>query len=129
MTTTPETLTRLVADRVGDGRDSMSYRAFEQRAVDPDSGYRPSRNTIWKIRHGKPVNVDPRLVGAIAAGLGLDPQRVQAAAAYQYTGYVASRVVGGVAVLEPGAEPGRLAEEAVDRWDREEKERGNHAEG
>lgn len=122
MTTTPETLTRLVADRVGDGRELMSYRAFEQRAVDPDSGYQPSRNTIWKIRHGKPVNVDPQLVGAIAAGLGLDPQRVQAAAAYQYTGYVASHVAGGVAVHEPGVEPGRRAQEAVERWGREEEE-------
>lgn len=129
MTTKPETLTRLVADRVGDGRELMSYRAFEQRAVDPDSGYRPSRNTIWKIRHGKPVNVDPQLVGAVAAGLGLDPQRVQAAAAYQYTGYVASRVAGGVVVHEPGVRPGGRAGEVIDRWDEEERERGNHSGG
>lgn len=126
MSKEPETLTRLVADRVGDGRELMSYRAFERRAVDPDSGYQPSRNTIWKIRHGKPVNVDPHLVGAIAAGLGLPPERVQAAAAYQYTGYVASRVAGGVAVHEPGRKPGPRAEETISRWDKEEAERGNH---
>lgn len=129
MTTEPETLTRLLADRVGDGEQLMTYRAFERKAIDPKSGYRPSRSTLWKIRNGEPIKIDERIVGAVAAGLGLDLLRVQAAAAYQYTGFVASDVAGGVAVHELGRKPGPRAAEAIAGWDKEEAERGNHPQG
>lgn len=117
-----ETLTKLVAERVGDSR-GMTYRAFESRAVDPVTGYRPSRNTLWKIVNGKGIQVSPALVGAIAVGLRLPLQRVQAAAAYQYTGYVATELESGTVVHEPGAGAENSKARAIlDRWAEEESE-------
>lgn len=101
----PETLEQLVADRVGAGRD-MTWRQFEDRAVDEESGHRPSRDTLWKIGTGKPVKVDRRVVGAVAAGLRLPLRRVQAAAAYQFFGLVTSDVDGGTVLHAPEASPG-----------------------
>ncbi|MEW2451258.1 hypothetical protein AB0896_27495 [Streptomyces parvulus] len=100
----PETLEQLVADRVGTGRE-MTWRQFEERAVDEESGHRPSRDTLWKIGNGKPVKVDRRVVGAVAAGLGLPLRRVQIAATFQITGLVVSDVGGGMVVHEPGVAP------------------------
>ncbi|MBZ6258799.1 hypothetical protein KVH22_25120 [Streptomyces olivaceus] len=109
----PETLEQLVADRVGTGRE-MTWRQFEERAVDEESGHRPSRDTLWKVGHGKSVKIDRRVVGAIAAGLGLPPLRVQIAAAYQTTGLVVSEVQGGLVAHQPGASPqGPLVERAL----------------
>lgn len=84
-----ETLTQLVAGRVG-GAGKMSFDEFSERAVDPDSKTRPSRTTLWKVQQGKPIMVNPIVVGAIAAGLGLDPVRVSRAAARQYIGPAAT---------------------------------------
>lgn len=103
MTKEAETLTDLVAERVGEGR-GMTYRQFEERAVDRKTGRRPSRDVLWKISKGKPVKVDPAIVGAVAAGLGLPENRVRAAAAYQYTGLIATEVAGGIVLHEPSAE-------------------------
>lgn len=64
-------------------------------AVDPSTGYRPSANMLWKVARQKGVKVNPSLVRAIAAGLGLPVERVAAAAAYEFTGYTA-------APFEPG---------------------------
>jgi hypothetical protein len=100
----PETLEQLVADRVGTGRE-MTWRQFEERAVDEESGHKPSRDTLWKIGHGKPVKIDRRVVGAVAAGLGLPPLRVKIAATYQITGLVVSEVGGGLVAHEPGVSP------------------------
>lgn len=61
----PETLEQLVAERVGTGRD-MTWRQFEDRAVDEESGHKPSRDTLWKIGNGKPTKIDRRVVGAVA---------------------------------------------------------------
>lgn len=121
MTTAAETLTDLVSARVGEGRD-LTYRAFEDRALDPATGYRPSRDTVWKIAKGKPVKVSPELVRAVAAGLSLPLSRVQAAAAYQFTGFVASQVGGATVVHDPGVSPADmpLTRATVERWGEEE---------
>ncbi|AYD81638.1 helix-turn-helix DNA-binding domain protein [Streptomyces phage Kromp] len=100
----PETLEQLVADRVGTGRE-MTWRQFEERAVDEESGHKPSRDTLWKIGNGKPVKIDRRVVGAVAAGLGLPLRRVQIAATYQITGLVVSEVEGGLVAHEAGTSP------------------------
>ncbi|MEU3282143.1 hypothetical protein [Streptomyces antibioticus] len=103
MTQEAETLTSLVAERVGDGR-GMTYREFAEKAVDPETGDSPSRDTLWKIRHGKSIKVDPSIVRAVAAALRLPRTRVQAAAAYQYTGLVLTEVAGGMVLHNPAVE-------------------------
>lgn len=102
MTQEAETLTQLVADRVGEGRE-LTYRAFQAKAI-AKGGYQPSVDVLWKVGTGKAFKLSPELVEAIAAGLGLPPQRVQAAAAYQYTGLVASYVDGGVVLHDPAVD-------------------------
>ncbi|MGW1039844.1 hypothetical protein [Streptomyces sp. NPDC002547] len=98
-----ETLTDLVAARVGRGR-SMTYRRFEELAIDPDTGYQPSRDTLWKISHGKPIKVDAAIVRAVAAALNLPVERAQRAAAYQYLGLLPSGVAGGIVLHRPEVE-------------------------
>lgn len=123
MTREPETLTDLVAARVGPG-SAMTYRKFEELAVDPKTKHHPSRDVLWKISKGKPVKVDPAIVRAVAAGLGLPEERVQAAAAYQYTGLVATRVGGGYVLHDPAVEGDTAAsEKAV------QEQRAREAEG
>jgi hypothetical protein len=87
MTVEQETLTDLVGAVVGPG-GRWTYQAFQARAVDPDTGYRPSTGTIQKIKEGGLVKINAELVRALAAGLGLPLRRVQLATAYQYTGLV-----------------------------------------
>lgn len=121
MTSTPETLTELVAARVGAGR-ALTYRAFEDRAIDPQTGYHPSKGTLWKVAKNQPIKLSPDLIRAIAAGLGLPTERVQRAAAFQYTGYVATELRGGTALHEPGITPEQMpkAQAALERWAAEE---------
>jgi len=114
-----ETLTMLVNERVGEGRP-MTYRAFEAVAVDPEKGYKPSRSTLWKIGQGESVKLSPELVRAVAAGLGIPPERAQRAAAYQYAGYVATETSRGTVVHEAGARPGEKTQAVLDRWHQEE---------
>lgn len=85
MTAERETLTDLVGSAVGPG-GRWTYVAFQKRAVDPDTGYRPSTGTIQKIKEGQLVKIKPELVRAIAAGLGLPVARVGVAAHTQYIG-------------------------------------------
>lgn len=103
MTQEAETLTQLVAERVGEGR-RLTYRAFEERAVDPETGHRPSRDVLWKLRHGKSIRVEPSVIRAVAAGLDLPRHRVQAAAAYQFLGLVVTQVGEGVVLTLPGTD-------------------------
>jgi hypothetical protein len=85
MTQQRETLTDLVAAAVGpDGR--WTYQAFQARAVDPETGYRPSTGLIQKIKEGSLVKINPELVRAIAAGLGKSSREVGLAAFHQYIG-------------------------------------------
>jgi hypothetical protein len=96
-----QTLTELVAERVGTGRP-LTYAKFEEQAIDERTGYRPSRGVLWKIANGKNVHIDPPLIRAIAAGLRLPVAPVQAAAAYQFLGLVVTQTGEGIALTAPG---------------------------
>lgn len=121
----PETLSSLVAERVGTGR-GMTYRKFEELAVDPKDGSSPSRDTLWKISHGRPIKVNASIVRAVAAALNLPPFRVQAAAAYEYTGLNISEVAGGLVLHAPDIDADTPeTEEAV----RRQRERERDADG
>ena len=110
----PETLSSLVAERVGTGR-GMTYRKFEQLAVDPKDKTSPSRDTLWKISHGRPIKVTPAIVQAVAAALNLPDARVQAAAAYEYTGLVPTEVAGGLVLHDPAVDGDTPASEKAVR--------------
>lgn len=96
---TPETLTDLVSERVGVGRP-MTFDQFEAKAVDPDSGKKVSRGVLHKIAKGRDIMLSPEVVRAVAAGLGIDPQRAAVAAAVQFAGLRVSRVFEGEADSE-----------------------------
>lgn len=102
---TPETLAGLVSAAVGE-RGKVGGPTFEQlaeRCVDPVTGYRPSANLLWRVARAKGVKVNPELVAAIAAGLELPLPRVQAAAAYEFTGFVTTPLEGGEVTHMPDA--------------------------
>jgi hypothetical protein len=91
VTTTPpprdaETLTDLVAAVAGTRGRGLTYEQLEEQSVDPKSGYRASRNLLNSIGRGQYVKINPKLVRAVAAGLGLPLVRVAAAAHRQYIG-------------------------------------------
>lgn len=123
----PETLTDLVkATLIADGgRDTVD--TLHGRCIDPATGYQPARTTVWKLAsvdRAETVKINPRIVSAVAAGLALPPLRVQAAAAYQFTGYhLASGVEGGVVIHEPGSNPaGPKTREVLDSWERDSQQ-------
>lgn len=89
MSARSETLTQLVADAAGRRGHGLTYDQLSTRSVDPATGYRPSRNLLNRIGTGQDIKINPALIGAIAAGLGLPLHRVQAAAARQYLGWQA----------------------------------------
>lgn len=124
MTTNPETLTQIVADALEDG---LTYRALEDNSIDPQTGYRPAKSTLWKVSKGHSVQLSPELVRAIAKGLGIEPLRAARAAAVQYAGYIPEDVAGGTVVRESGAPASDLAAERnlIKLWDDEDSER-NH---
>lgn len=103
-------LTELVQQHVGThtGPDKMSIAAFCKVAVDSESGYRPSNGLIGKIVGGKSYTVEPKLIGAIAAGLNLPREIVAAAAHLQLIGYEEAELKGGA----PAALMRRLDTEA-----------------
>lgn len=120
----PETLTSLVGAMLG-GPDTID--TLWARCVDPETEYKPSRTTVWKLAdHGRAVTVkiSPKLIGAVAAGLGLPLRRVQAAAAFQFTGYVATDVAGGTVVHMPGVDASKASKSKaiLDAWNEEEFE-------
>ncbi|MEV6102675.1 hypothetical protein [Nocardia sp. NPDC051981] len=102
MTSKPETLASLVAGAVDSG--GLTFAQLSDRATDPESGYRVSPNVLWKVARQKGVKLNPELVRAIAAGLRIPLERAAAAAAYEFAGYVASGVGGGMVVHEEGAD-------------------------
>lgn len=119
---TTETLTDLVASVLAPRGDD-TIESLTLRCVDPETGYRPSRNTVWKISRSdlaEGVKINPKVVRAVAAGVGVSPRRATAAAAYQYTGYVPTEIGGGVA-LHPSDETPDNARAVLDRWDEEEE--------
>ncbi|MFF4521294.1 hypothetical protein [Streptomyces bluensis] len=94
-----ETLTRLVDEQAGAGK-SMTFVQLAARSVDPETGYQPSANLLWKVASGQDIKINPSLVRAIAAGLGLPPRRVRAAAARQFVGWEASELTESDSELE-----------------------------
>ncbi|MDT0472965.1 hypothetical protein RM863_12610 [Streptomyces sp. DSM 41014] len=84
-----ETLAQLVSDQAGRGR-KFTFEQLADRSVDPESGYKPSPNLVWSIASGKSVKLNPPLVRALAAGLGLPPARVADAAHRQFLGWYAT---------------------------------------
>lgn len=92
-----DALTRLVQEHVGRGRP-LTFRAFEERAVDPITGYRMGKSTAGEVARGHQIKITPAVLRAIAAGIGVAPSIVRAAAVRQYIG---------IEVTDPyGAEPG-----------------------
>jgi hypothetical protein len=84
-----ETLSSLVQSRVGgageDGR--MTYQEFLSKAIDPETGYRPSISIVQRLMKGEPIKLNKQLVRAIAAGLpGISEFKVKVAASYEYAG-------------------------------------------
>jgi len=122
-----DALTELVQQHVGThtGPDKMSVAAFCARAVDPDTGYRPSNGLVGKIVSGRSYKITPELVGAIAAGLGI-PREVAAAAAHlQLIGYEATELRDGAPATlmrRLGVEPGRPEQEMAEKWRRETRQ-------
>jgi hypothetical protein len=85
-----ETLAQLIADVAGERGSGLTYAQLSDRSVDPDSGYKPSANLLNRIALGVAVKINPPLIRAITAGLGLPASRVEAAAHRQFIGpYVA----------------------------------------
>lgn len=89
-----DALTEMVMQQVGAGK-RWSTRDFAEIAVDPDTGWSPSKSLIGKIIAGQTYNITPQLVSAVAAGLGLPREVVAAAAHYQVIGYTESELAGG----------------------------------
>lgn len=81
-----DALTELVKSVVGKGKQ-WSVREFAERAVDPDTGWSPSKSLLGKIISGAGYKVEPRLVSALAVGFGLPREIVAAAAHWQVIGY------------------------------------------
>ncbi|MFJ8555271.1 hypothetical protein [Streptomyces sp. NPDC093676] len=116
-----DALTELVQQHVGThtGPEKMSVAAFAQKAVDPETGYRPSNGLIGKIVSGMSYRVAPELVGAIAAGLGLPREIVAAAAHLQLIGYEASELQGGAPAAlmrRLDVRPGAPEREVAEKW-------------
>lgn len=85
-----ETLADLINARAGKrSGKALSFDDLSEVSVDPKSGYRPAGSYLWKISKGQDVKINPTLIRAIATGLGLPLERVQAAAARQYLGWEA----------------------------------------
>lgn len=128
-----ETLTHLVASMLTEagGRDTLD--TLTERCIDPESGYHPSRNTVWKLSRPDlafSVKINPELVRAVAAGVGVDQQRAQAAAAFQFTGYVIDTFGADGVARESTADSGigPKSKAAFERWDKEESDiEGNHS--
>lgn len=128
MTNGMETLAGLVAAAVD--RGEVTFAQLSERAVDPETGYQPSANMLWKVARQKGVKLNPALVRAIAVGLRLPEPRVQLAAAYEFAGLVATELDGGTVVRDHDAEPGNMPKSraVIAGWEEEEAPvMGNHS--
>jgi hypothetical protein len=125
-----ETLAQLISERAGQrGSGLPTFEQLSARSVDPEGGYRPSPNLLWKISAGQGVKMNPELVRAVAEGLGLPLERVQAAAARQYLGWQVSHPAshGSVEddeVISVGHRPGLTARDMPRVGDAVEDSRG-----
>lgn len=119
-----DALTELVQQHVGQGR-RWSTRAFAEVAVDPVSGWSPSKSLIGKIIKPLPYEITPALVSALAVGLELPREVVAAAAHYQVIGYTDSELSADATariVHEIGLRPASTvkSQALADRWDAED---------
>ncbi|MEU5974360.1 hypothetical protein [Streptomyces sp. NPDC047315] len=90
-----DALTELIVAKVGATKEGkMSTRQFALRAVDPDTGWSPSKSLVGKIIQGLGYDVTPQLVSAVAVGLGVSREVVAAAAHFQVIGFVESELEG-----------------------------------
>jgi hypothetical protein len=67
----------------------LTYDAFLELAVDPESQYRPSRWLIQKLAKGEDIGVNPQVVAATSVPLqavGNTPEDIWEAAACQFIG-------------------------------------------
>jgi hypothetical protein len=117
-------LTELVKAHVGVGR-RMSTREFSAVAVDPDTGWSPSKTLVGKIIGGGGYDVTPQLVGALAIGLDLDREIVAAAAHLQVIGYTDAELSKGapaklIRIIGAEGESTEKAQAVADRWDAEQ---------
>jgi hypothetical protein len=113
-----DALTELVRQHVGAGRQ-WSTRRFAETAVDPDTGWSPSKSLVAKIVAGDGYDVTPQLVGALAVGLGLERGVVAAAAHFQVIGYEMDELVGGAPALlvrRLDEESGAVERSIAARW-------------
>jgi hypothetical protein len=85
-----ETLAQLVHEQVAGEGKRYTNEQLANRSVDPETGYKPSPNLVWSIASGKSVKINPPLVRALAAGLGLSRERVGDAARRQFIGWYSS---------------------------------------
>jgi hypothetical protein len=92
-----DALTELVKCHVGEGR-RMTTREFAAAAVDPQTGWSPSKSLVGNIITGKNYKVTPQLVSAVSAGLGVERRIVAVAAHFQVIGYTEQELQAGVAV-------------------------------
>ncbi|OII63803.1 hypothetical protein BJP40_02680 [Streptomyces sp. CC53] len=131
MTTSPEptgleTLADLVSAVAGDrgAANKLTFEQLAERSVDPRTGYQPSPNLLWRLARQKGVKVNPELVSALAVGLSKPLERVQAAAAFEFTGYIATKVEGGTLVHALGADVSDTpkANEVLSRWAQEHED-------
>lgn len=102
----------------------MSTREFAAAAVDPGSGWAPSKSLVGKIIAGQGYAITPQLVSAVAHGLGLDREIVAAAAHLQVIGYTDAELSGGapaklIRILGATDEADDKARAIAERWDRE----------
>lgn len=117
-----DALTQLMQLHVGTHKGGrLSVAAFVQRAVDPESGYRPSNGLVGKIVAGETYGVTPQLVSALAAGLDMPRDVVAAAAHLQTIGYEEHELAGEPQVKllkQLGADIGDApkARAVADRW-------------
>ncbi|MCX4969353.1 hypothetical protein OHA98_41750 [Streptomyces sp. NBC_00654] len=118
-----DALTELVKAHVGRDR-RMSTREFSAVAVDPDTGWSPSKSLTAKIIGDQGYDITPQLVGAVAIGLGLDREIVAAAAHLQVIGYTDAELSAGaparlIRAIGAEGESTDKAQAVADRWDAE----------
>jgi hypothetical protein len=101
-----ETLADLINARAGKRSGApLSFDDLADLSLDEVDNYRPSGSMLWKIARGQPVKINPSLIRAIAAGLGLDIGRVRAAAYRQY--------IVGFEAVDPGLGGGGDEDEVI----------------
>ncbi|MFD3717211.1 hypothetical protein [Streptomyces sp. NPDC058674] len=113
-----DALTELVRQYVGTGR-RWSTRTFVSVAVDPDTGWAPSKSLLAKIIAGQGYTITPQLVSALAAGFDLPREVVAAAAHFQTIGYESRELAGSTAaklLRRLDADDQSLAAGVAERW-------------